>query len=108
MMGLFAQLLMLGLTPVQAQAYVTMHEMGRAAEYQCAADIIVAESTWRPHARGDNGNSYGLAQRHAPAHGAPPDVWPVAEQIVWFTNYADERYGGWCEASAERRRKGWW
>jgi hypothetical protein len=108
MVGLFAQLLMLGLSPVQAQAYVSLADMGRAAEYQCADEIIMAESSWRPQVRGDNGDSYGLAQRHAPAHGAPPDVWPVHDQIVWFTGYADERYGGWCEAAVERRRLGWW
>lgn len=108
MVGLFAQMLMLGLTPVQAHAYVTLAEMGRAAEYQCAAEIIEAESTWRPDARGDGGDSHGLAQRHAPAHGAPPDVWPVRDQIVWFTDYADGRYGGWCDAAAGRRTQGWW
>jgi hypothetical protein len=108
MVGLFAQLLILGLTPVQAQAYVTLEQMVRAAEYQCADEIIMAESSWRPHVRGDNGDSYGLAQRHAPSHGVPPQPWSVHDQIVWFTDYADERYGGWCEAAVERRRLGWW
>jgi hypothetical protein len=108
LMELFAWLLMMKFSPVQAEAYIALNGMGRAYEYTCAAEIIDAESSWRPDARGDSGNSYGLAQRHAPAHGAPPEPWPVAEQIVWFTEYADSRYGGWCEASAERRRKGWW
>jgi hypothetical protein len=84
MVGLFAQLLILGLTPVQAQAYVTLEQMGRAAEYQCADEIIMAESSWRPHVRGDNGDSYGLAQRHAPSHGVPPQpvVRPRPDRVV--------------------------
>lgn len=100
--------LLFGLTPVQAEAWAWLTWEGREYEYVCAAEIIEAESSWRPQVVGDNGHSFGLAQRHGPAHGYPPDPWPVTDQMEWFTDYADERYGGWCEAAAARREKGWW
>lgn len=107
---LTALALTFGMSPVQAEVWAWLTANGREFEYACAAEVIEAESSWRPDAVGDHdrGNSYGLGQRHAPAHGAPPDHWPVDQQMEWFTNYADERYGNWCEAATARRLKGWW
>jgi len=108
--ALIALALTFGLSPVQAQAWAWLTWEGREYEYVCASEIIQAESSWNPNAVGDRtiGGSYGLGQRHAPAHGKPPEGWTVAEQMEWFTDYADERYGGWCPAAAARREKGWW
>lgn len=110
MTGLLAALLTLGLTPLEGHVVVRLEEHGRSGDFTCMAEVFQAESSWRPHAIGDRklGGSYGLPQRHAPAHGMPPWPWPVAEQVDWTLEYADGRYGGMCEAAAERRRKGWW
>lgn len=111
MSGLVALLVAFGvMTPVQGEVYLLMEERGREAEYVCLSEIFAAESSWQPDAHGDRtlGGSYGLPQRHAPAHGAPPWPWPVAEQVDWALAYADERYGGVCEAAEARRQKGWW
>jgi len=98
------------LTPLQMEAYLILHEKGRGHEYFCMAEVFHAESSWRPDAVGDValGGSYGLPQRHAPAHGMPPWPWPLREQVEWTLEYADERYGGMCEAAEARRSKGWW
>jgi hypothetical protein len=108
MSALIALALMFGMSPVEAKAWAWLTHEGREFEYVCAAEIIQAESSWRPQVVGDNGHSFGLAQRHGPAHGYPPQPWPVADQMEWFTDYADERYGDWCAAAEARRGKGWW
>lgn len=107
---LVALALTFGLSPVQAQAWAWLAWEGREYEYVCASEIIQAESSWRPNAVGDHslGGSHGLGQRHAAAHGLPPTPWTIAEQMEWFTQYADLRYGDWCAAAAARRAKGWW
>lgn len=108
--GLFAALLTLGLTPTQAAAWTTLYEERRLHEYACMSTIFAAESSWDPTAIGDQdrGGSYGLPQRHAPAHGEPPQPWPVRDQVRWTLDYADQRYGGVCEGLAFREQKGWW
>lgn len=110
MSWLAAMLLALGGTPVQAEVADVLVDIGRWDEYACLAEIFEAESSWDPGAIGDRdrGFSYGLPQRHAPAHGAPPWPWPVADQVTWALEYADGRYGGVCEAAAARREKNWW
>lgn len=108
--ALIALALTFGFTPTQAEVWAWLTERGREFEYACAAEVFAAESSWHPDAYGDRniGGSYGLGQRHAPAHGAPPSPWPVADQMAWFTEYADSRYGHWCAAAATRREQGWW
>lgn len=106
--ALIALALTFGLSTPQAHVWAWLTERGREFEYFCADEIISAESSWRPDAVGDDGQSFGLAQRHAPVHGLPPDDWTVADQMEWFTDYADERYGNWCAAALDRRTKGWW
>lgn len=110
MSWLAALVVALGGTPVQAEVADVLVDLGRWSEYACLAEVIDAESSWRPDAIGDRdrGGSYGLVQRHAPAHGMPPWPWPVDEQVVWALEYADGRYGGMCEAAEARREKGWW
>jgi hypothetical protein len=108
MSALIGLAVMFGMSPVEAKAWAWLTHEGREFEYVCAAEIIQAESSWRPQVVGDNGHSFGLAQRHGPAHGYPPQPWPVADQMEWFTDYADERYGGWCAAAEARRGKAWW
>ena len=110
MNALLALLLTFGFTTTEAVAYVTLAEHGRTGEFRCMAEVFAAESSWRPDAVGDVtlGGSYGLPQRHAPAHGMPPWPWPVREQVEWTLEYADERYGGMCQAADARRLKGWW
>lgn len=107
---MIAALLTLGLTFTQAVAYYELDRAGRADEFPCMSEIFAAESSWRPHVVGDKdiGGSYGLGQRHSPAHGRPPSDWDVREQVRWFTDYADDRYGGWCPAADARRVKRWW
>ena len=92
-----------------------LRELGREHEYVCLDRIFAGESSWRPDAIGDGGDSFGLGQRNAPAHGAPPWPWPIREQVKWFLEYADTRYGGACPAAerwqerADRRGgAGWW
>lgn len=99
-----------GLTATQERVWRRLQHHGREDEYECLAEIYMAESSWRPDVVGDldRGGSHGLPQRHAPSHGAPPSPWPVEDQVDWSLDYADERYGGVCEAAEERRRKGWW
>ena len=99
-----------GLTDLQQQVWLRLWHHGREYEYDCLAEIIVAESSWRPNVVGDVdiGGSYGLVQRHAPAHGKPELPWPVDDQIDWALQYADERYGGVCEGAEARREQGWW
>lgn len=108
--ALLTGLMTLGLTPVQAQVYAALAEVGRQSEWPCIAEIYEAESSWNPRAIGDRhlGNSYGLPQRHAPAHGAPPWPWPVYQQVMWTLDYVDGRYGGACEALEFREENGWY
>lgn len=103
-------LLVFGLSPVEATAYAVLAGEGRAHEWACLDEIVSAESSWDPAAIGDVeiGGSFGLVQRHAPAHGMPPWPWPVADQIRWALDYADDRYGGLCEGLEFRRARGWW
>ena len=89
--------------------------LGRADDYPCLDLIFAGESSWRPDAIGDGGDSFGLGQRNAPAHGAPPWPWPVTDQVLWFLDYADARYGGpcpaaerWQERADARDGAGWW
>lgn len=98
------------LSEVQLEAWHALARLGRAHEWECMAEIFAAESSWRPNVVGDldRGGSYGLPQRHAPSHGKPDLPWPVAEQVEWAVEYADERYGGMCEAAEARRAQGWW
>jgi hypothetical protein len=105
-----AILLSLGASPIEAHVAAILEERGRWQEYACLAEIIEAESSWDPNAIGDvdRGGSYGLVQRHAPAHGMPPWPWPIVDQIEWALAYADERYGGVCEGVEFRRMEGWW
>lgn len=86
----------------------TLNNMGRSHEYECLSGIFMSESSWNPDARGDKGDSYGLPQRHAPSHGAPPWPWPVEEQVAWAVEYADARYGGVCPAWERWQRRRWW
>jgi hypothetical protein len=105
-----AALIALGLTVPQAITWSVLFEEKRLHEYGCLSVIFDAESSWNPAAVGDEdrGGSYGLPQRHEPAHGKPPQPWPVAEQVRWALDYADERYGGVCEGLDFRRQRGWW
>lgn len=101
---------------VEGQVAWAMRRLGRSdAEVACALTIFEGESSLRPDAVGDSGNSFGLGQRHAPAHGRPVLPWPVADQVVWFDGYAHERYGSWCgaadrwlERAAARNGRGHW
>ena len=101
---------------VEDQIVQVMLELGRTRQdAECAFTIFRKESGLRLDARGDGGDSYGLGQRHAPAHGAPPDPWLLADQVEWFDGYATDRYGSWCQAearwlarAAERGGAGWW
>lgn len=101
--------------PVRDEVLAVLTELGRRDEYACVDVIFSGESSWRPDAIGDDGDSFGLGQRNAPAHGAPPWPWPVREQVIWFTEYADDRYGGWCPAAERWQERadarggaGWW
>jgi len=105
---LMAVAVMFGLGPVEREVAVVLALEGRLAEYGCLAEIIEAESSWDPAALGDRGRSHGLVQRHAPAHGAPPSPWPVADQVRWALEYADARYGSVCAGLEFRRLRGWW
>lgn len=100
------------LSPEEVQQAVRslLAARGREHEYECLATIFFAESSWRPDAIGDVdiGGSYGLPQRHAPAHGKPKLPWPIEEQVEWALEYADERYGGVCKAAEARAEQGWW
>ena len=95
---------------------LALHDLGRdEQDADCALHIFQHESGLRLDVRGDSGDSYGLGQRHAPAHGVPPDPWPVADQVEWFDGYATGRYGSWCQAearwlarAAKRGGAGWW
>lgn len=94
---------------------VILERLGRSSDYDCLDYLFARESSWRPDAIGDDGDSFGLGQRNAPAHGAPPWPWPVEDQVRWFLEYADERYGGPCPAAETWRRRaeardgrGWW
>jgi hypothetical protein len=107
-MWLLPVLIAFGFTGVQAEAYIALMEAKRTSEWNCMSEIFQAESSWDPAAVGDSGQSFGLPQRHAPAHGYPPSEWPVREQVAWSLAYADERYGGICQAAEVRRRRGWW
>ena len=103
---------------VQDEVMDALLELGYPPHiFECVAIIFAGESSWRPDvvAKDTGGFSYGLGQRHGPTWGAPPDPWPVKDQVVWFSNYAEERYGGWCRAAekwlerAEQRGgAGWW
>ena len=101
---------------VEGEVRLTLAEMGRDDQaIDCALAIFQHESGLRLDVRGDGGESYGLGQRHAPAHGVPPEPWEVADQVVWFDDYAHDRYGSWCAAhdrwqqrAAERGGAGWW
>lgn len=102
------------MTPQEIVAW-RLEQHGRSDEFDCLARIFQGESSWRPDAVGDNGDSFGLGQRNAPAHGAPPWPWPVPDQVDWFLNYADSRYGGPCPARDAWQRRadqrggaGWW
>lgn len=106
MTGLWFSVLLSLVAPPMAEANAAFR--GTEAEFLCMAEIFAAESSWRPDVIGDEGKSFGLGQRHAPVHGEPPYDWPVRKQVKWFSRYAEERYGGWCEAAAARRGKGWW
>lgn len=101
---------MLTLSPVQQEAFITLESMGRTYEFACMSEIFQAESSWRPDAIGDRtiGGSYGLPQRHAPAHGKPEWPWPIEDQVRWTVEYAESRYGGLCEAAYARREQNWW
>lgn len=105
-----ALLLALGYGPVEIEAAEVLDELGRLGEYACLHEIVAGESSWDPGAIGDRdrGGSYGLPQRHAPAHGMPPWPWPVRDQILWTVEYADARYGGLCPAAEFRREERWW
>lgn len=92
----------------QMVVFETLRDMGRLSDYGCLSYIFQKESGWNPDTVGDHGQSFGLGQRHAPAHGFPPKVWAISEQTRWFVKYADARYGGVCEAAAAHKRKNWW
>ena len=104
--------------PVQEQVMDALLELGYTPiVFECVAVIFRGESSWRPDivAPDTGGFSYGLGQRHAPTWGAPPQPWPVADQVAWFSDYAEDRYGGWCPAAdrwLDRAQKrggaGWW
>ena len=101
---------------LEDQIIQVMLQLGRTTEdAECAFTIFRHESGIRLDVRGDSGRSYGLGQRFAPVHGVPPDPWPVADQVVWFDQYAQGRYGSWCQAearwlarAADRGGAGWW
>lgn len=100
---------------VKEQVFNHMKLLGREAEYECLAGIIYGESKWDPEARGDNGKSWGLVQRHIPVHGLPEqNPWTVESQVEWALKYADHRYGGACPAWKAWRGNiaiygwGWW
>lgn len=105
---------------VQEQVFDILADLDRLDEWPCIERIYDREAGWDPHARGDVdlGGSYGLPQRHAGAWGAPPDPWPVADQVAWTVEYADGRYGDLCaawdawkargELTDDGWRGGWW
>jgi hypothetical protein len=103
---------------VQDQVMDALIELGYPpVVFECVAIIFDGESDWRWDitAADTGGFSYGLGQRHGPTWGAPPDPWPIVEQVEWFSDYAEDRYGGWCpaadkwlERAAARGGRGWW
>lgn len=105
-------------TPVEDAVMDALLDLGYTpVVFECVAVIFAGESSWRPDvvAPDTGGVSYGLGQRHGPTWGAPPQPWPVADQVAWFSSYAEDRYGGWCpaaskwlERAAARNGRGWW
>lgn len=99
---------------VEGQVYSIFEVMGRSDEFACAAYIFERESRWDPAAVGDRGRSWGLGQRYTTVWGMPPLPWNIDDQVAWFTWYADQRYGNWCEAMEGWKRNrevygwGWW
>lgn len=101
----------------RTEVYTAMIREGRANEWDCIDQLFRAESGWNPDAVGDQhlGGSHGLPQRHAPAWGAPPEPWPITDQVAWTIEYADGRYGGICPAweawlsrATDDGQGGWW
>ena len=89
-------------------------DIGRPEDFLCAAYIFERESGWISDAVGDRGRSCGLGQRYTSVWGTPSLPWSIKDQVLWFTWYADNRYGGWCEAMDGWKRNrelygwGWW
>lgn len=101
--------LLLILNPVKADAWLELYAHGRQDEFACMERIFFKESSWNPEAVGDNGTSVGLPQRHTVVHGWPESSpWPVRKQVAWALEYADQRYGGLCEALEFHERNNWW
>lgn len=99
---------------VYDQVRHSLDDLGRSDEFPCAAYIFERESRWNPEAVGDRGWSWGLGQRNTKVWGMAPLPWSIPDQVIWFTWYADERYGGWCEAMEGWKHNrqvygwGWW
>jgi len=101
-------LVTLGLTLPQAIAFNVLWQEERVAEWPCMYAIFEAESSWNPKAVGDNGYSLGLPQRHVPSQGMPKSNWNIRDQVYWSMEYADERYGGFCNALSFREVNNYW
>ena len=99
---------------IPEQVRLVFVDIDRSGEFPCAAYIFERESRWNPAAVGDHGRSWGLGQRNTKVWGMTPLPWSIHDQVIWFTWYADERYGGWCEAMEGWKHNrhvygwGWW
>ena len=73
-----------------------------------AADAIVSqESGWNPNAVNRTSGACGLAQA-LPCSKVPGNPYDPVNSLNWMHGYVMGRYGGWEEALAFKREKGWY
>jgi resuscitation-promoting factor RpfB len=73
-----------------------------------AADAIVSqESGWNPNAVNPSSGACGLAQA-LPCSKVPGNPYDPVNSLNWMHGYVVGRYGGWEEALAFKREKGWY
>jgi len=72
-------------------------------EAKCVDEIVHAESRWRERAVNETSGAWGLFQFMNETK-----RWNIYRQTELAIKYADYRYGGFCNALDDRRKKGWW
>ena len=73
-------------------------------QFECANQLGIRESNWRPNAVNMRSNAYGIFQHMSDyAHN-----WDAYQQIDKHIEYINARYdGSWCKALRHLEREGW-
>ena len=92
-----------GAKPTKQEILTLLRQMSsNHKEFQCNKEIMRKESNYNPSAK--NGSHYGLYQGRSPYLATAT----IEEQIHWYIQYIQSRYGDGCQALKHHKKHNWY